>query len=160
MLERIVGICLLSLVAVITMSCSSLRSEHYVGEVDGADMEEMDKETIWQFGEDVFYLRAKDEKTFVAATLEWDSKKKRFHASHSEIVLGELDDWMFLSVKGEDEEHYTIARIAPLTDEHMALYTIDRKSELDKYVLENVKQIFDTKIGGSITAIKGFEDDE
>jgi hypothetical protein len=165
-------------------SCASLKSKHYVGEKESGAEKDLKKETIWQFQEKVYYVRAIDPQTLIASTLEWNDEKKKYEVKTSQIVISKLNENLFLNLKPEKEDLYTILRLSPSTDKIMAIFTVDSdiiqkhmkegrvkavkkgddfilelsKEQLDKYVQENINDLFNYKNAGIIKAIKGFKD--
>jgi len=168
------------------VSCASLKSKHYVGKKELGAEKDLKKETIWQFQEKVYYVRAVDPETLIASTLEWNDEKKKYEVKTSQIVISKLNENLFLNFKPEKEELYTILRFSPSTEQIMAVFTVDgdiiskhieegkvkavkkgddfilelTKEELDKYVKENLNELFDYKHSGIIKAIKGFKEEK
>lgn len=148
------------------MSCSELRSPHYVGEIVDIPKGDLGDESIWIVDEDTYTIRRTGSNTFVAATMVWNGKTDSYQAVTSPIVLSELDKHLFLQLKDGDE--YIILRAACSLDESIVLFTINEgaiaediaaghiaarkdkdniimecsKDEQDEYIQNNIDRIF------------------
>jgi hypothetical protein len=109
------------------ISCSTLKSPHYVGERQPAAEKDLADITVWKQGEDVYFVKRVDSNTLVAATLEWDSTVNDFSVRSFPFIVSKLDDHIFLNVK--DGELYSIFRVAGACDDNepstFLLFTID-----------------------------------
>lgn len=167
-------------------SCASLKSKYYVGEIEPIDEEEMIEESIWQYNDKVFFLRAIDSTTVIASSLDWRESEKAYKVITSQVVITTLDEHLFLNLKEEKEDLYTILRLIPSMDGEMVILTVDKekiekhikegrvkatkagddfilnltKKELDVYIRENLNDLFDYDVAGVIRPIKGFEEKE
>ncbi len=156
-------------------SCTKLKSNYYVGEKEKISTKDLKKETIWQYEDDVFKVRILDSLTVIASSLEWDDSKNEYKIVTFEVVYSRLGDDYFLNIK-EADELYTILRIAVSLDGTIAFFTVNKnqiendikqgivkaakrdsdyildinKKELDKYVSENINELFKIKTPGMI----------
>jgi hypothetical protein len=151
------------------ISCSTLKSPHYVGEQEPMSEKDLAEITVWENGDDVFFVKRVDSNILVAATLEWDSKINDFSVRSFPVIVSKLGDHMFLNVREDDL--YSIFRVAGACDDDepiFALFTIDpdkmkqdmadgkikarkekddvimecAKEEQDAYILENIDTMF------------------
>ena len=165
MIKMISTVKIILLSAVLT-SCSSLKSQYYVGEKMPISEEELSKESVWKFGDDVFHVQQVDTNTLIASTIEWDKENQKHTVSTRQLVLSELGDVIFLNIK--EDNLYTILRLVGGDDGSLVLLTVDSdkvekdiaegnikaekidhdiitncsKKELDQYVLENIQTLF------------------
>lgn len=159
----------LLIMGAVCVSCSTLKSPHYVGEQQPATEKELADITVWKQGEDVYFVKRVDSNTLVAATLEWDDKSSDFAVRSFPFIVSQLEDHLFLNVKAD--EFYSIFRMAGTCqdDQTLLLFTIDSdkmkqdiadgkikarrekdniimecsKEEQDAYILENFDTMFD-----------------
>ncbi|MEA3346863.1 MAG: hypothetical protein U9Q21_02100 [Candidatus Auribacterota bacterium] len=174
------------IISLFLTSCASLKSKHYVGIKEPIEKEDLEEESIWQFEDKVFYVRALDPATAIASSLKWDDSKKEYKIITTQVVLTKLDEHLFLNLKGEKEDLYTILRLTGSMDGTMIIFTVDdeeiekhikegkvkaikkgdnfilelTKEELDSYVRENLNNLFDYDIAGIIKPLKGFKEKE
>lgn len=150
----------------VLVSCSELRSPHYVGEVVEIMEEDLGRESAWVMDEELYWIRRTGSNSFVAATMEWNRKTETYEARTAPILLTQLDDHLYLQLKEDDE--YIILRAACSQDESLILFTIKKdiiekdvqegkirarisgnkitlecsKEEQDEYIRDNVERIF------------------
>ena len=118
---KAIGLLILSTACV---SCSILKSPHYVGEQEAIREEDLASETVWMQGDDVYFVKRVDSNTVVAATLDWDAKANNFRIRSYPIILSSLGEYSFLNVK--EDENYSIFRVIGTDDEEtLLLFTID-----------------------------------
>ncbi|MCP3898755.1 MAG: hypothetical protein GY707_03365 [Desulfobacteraceae bacterium] len=140
---RIIFSCIM--ISGILMSCSSLKSEHYVGEKLPIH-ELLQKESIWQFKDTVFYVRTGgDSHEFVttATALQWNELKNKYDIKTSKIVLTKLpnkdvdvDDSRFLNLKNDKDDLYTILRLIPANnDKDLIIFTVN-DNVIEKHIKE------------------------
>lgn len=148
------------------ISCSTLHSPYYVGEISDISEEDLAEESIWVMDEDTYTIRRTGSNSFVAATMEWNSNTKEYNAHTSPILLTELDDHLFLNI--QDDDGYLIIRAVCSLDESLVLFTIDKdkieqdikskklkaredgdhifmecsKEEQDEYIRNNIETMF------------------
>jgi hypothetical protein len=169
------------------MSCgTSLKSPHYVGIKEPADVKGLNKETIFTFEDDVFYVRAVDPNNIIASSLRWDAAEKEYKVDTFPIVLTILGKSRFLNLPDKSTGLYTIYRLIPSMDGSLILFAADRhnmtkhikegrikateednsfileitKEDLDKYVLDNLNEIFDYSCAYIIKPLKGIKEEE
>ena len=156
-------------------SCNQLKSKYYIGEKETIPMKELKSETIWQFGDDVFYLRILDSLNVIASSLEWQESDKEYKVKTFEVIFTNLDEAKFLNVKGEDGM-YTLLRMVGADDGTIVFFTVNEefmkneikqgqvrakedgsdyildisKQELDNYVAKNINDLFSIKTPGII----------
>jgi hypothetical protein len=163
-------------------SCTTLKSEHYVGTKETIPVQEIKKETIWQYEDAVYYVRVLDSLNAIASTLEWDENNKRYQVQTFEVVVTSLGDDKFLNIKGEDRL-YTILRMAGAMDGTIVFFTVNeeqinedirrgivkatkknsefilemRKAELDQYIAKNIDHLFNVRSPGIIKPLVEIE---
>lgn len=158
-------------IGAVCISCSTLKSPHYVGEQQPATEKDLGDITVWKQGEDVYFVKRVDSNTLVAATLQWNDKSNDFAVRSFPFIMSTLDDHMFLNVRNSDL--YSIFRVAGACDDDESptylLFTIDddkmeqdmadgkiqarkvgddiimecTKEEQDAYILEHIHTMFD-----------------
>jgi hypothetical protein len=160
-----------------------MKSKYYVGQKEPIDGKDIEKDSIWQVMDNVFYLRVIDPETLKASTLEWNASRNRYETKTFEVVLTKLDEHFFLNLKKENEELYIILRMSA-SPQGMALFTVKdkkiekdmkegklkalkkgkydfilqlTKEELDNYVRQNMNELFDYDSPGIIKPLKGFK---
>ena len=161
------------LLSTMLSSCSSLKSQYYVGEKQPITEEDLKEESIWKIGEDVFNVRVVDTNTVIASSMKWDERTNKHIVSSSQLVLSELGHTKFLNVK--DDDLYTILRLVGGSDgDSFAFLTVDAhkverdiaegkvkahkegsdiimdgsKEELDAYIQENINTLFSVEGAG------------
>ncbi len=90
---RIVGnifCCILT--STFLVSCSSLKSEHFVGERAPMLDTQVTEVTLWEFDDKVFFVNVVDPSTLIASTMQWNKTKKEHEILKSKVVLTELKD--------------------------------------------------------------------
>ena len=151
------------------ISCSTLKSPHYVGEQEPMSEKDLADITVWENGDDVFFVKRVDSNTLVAATLEWDGDINNFTVRSFPFIVSALGDHMFLNVREGDL--YSIFRVAGACSDDepiFALFTIDddkmkqdiadgkikarkekddiimecTKEEQDAFIMENIDKVF------------------
>ncbi len=182
MLKPLVRFICCILISVSLVSCSSLKSEHYVGELFTAANEKVKDTSVWEFDDKIFFVNVVDPSTLIASTMEWNETKKEHEIIKSKIVLTELEDpdAYFLNFKEGSEGLHTIVLLLPTKNERDYLvYTVNEdtiekhikegkvkavkkgndyilklsKNELDKYVRENFHTLFSLGGAGIIKAM-------
>ena len=175
------------LISLFLTSCgTSLKSTHYVGVKEPVDEKELNQETLWTFEDNVFHVRAVDPNRIIASSLRWDEAEKEYKVETFPIVLTSLDKYTFLNLPGKAAELYTIYRVIPSTDGSVILFTADKenmtkhikegkikaiekdnsfilemtKEDLDKYVLDNLNEVFDYSSAHIIKPLKGIKETE
>lgn len=173
------------LMCLFLMSCgTTLKSNHYVGIQEPVDEKELNKETIWTFQDEIFYVRAVDPNKIMASSLSWDSSENEYKVVTFQVVLTSLDKYTFLNLKDENSASYSIYRVIPSTDGALVVFTADKgnmkrhadegkikaierdnsfiiestKEDLDDYVLNNVNEIFDYSRAHIIKPLKGLKE--
>ena len=185
-MNNVLNTALLLLLCLGITSCSSLKSVHYVGEKEPSKGIGFNEETIWQFDKEVYYVRSTGPESIVASTLDWDEKNKQYVVSTYHIVVSKLNETYFLNAKKEGDEYYTILLLSPSVEQMFSVFSVDgkildkhietgkikaskrnreyildvTKDELDRYIQENVKELFDFKNSGIIKPIKGFREEK
>ncbi len=172
------------------VSCSTLQSEYYVGELspwkDRGEETPTEKQSIWQSGETVFFVHAEPDETkpMLASTMIWNGETQQYEIKSSELIMGKLDDAVFLNVREAGDGLYTILRIAPTTEDGVfVFFTVNTetikdlaaaagipleesgnnyvlkpnggKAELDKFVGEHMNDLFSYSGAGTIKWISG-----
>ncbi|MDA3798393.1 MAG: hypothetical protein PF692_04855 [Kiritimatiellae bacterium] len=166
MIRNVLISSIITLLALVSVSCTSFKSKNYVGKRQFISESELTKDSIWQVGDNVFCVRIVDTNTLAASSMKWDEKSKQHALSKYELVLSTLGEYAFLNVK--DGEQYTILRLIGASGDSFVLMTVDpekveadiaagrikahkdnsdfiadcSKEELDKYVLDNIKTLF------------------
>jgi hypothetical protein len=182
MLRSIKTVLSCMMISVSLVSCSSLKSEHYVGELLPAADEEIVDASLWEFDNQVFFVNVIDSSTLAASTLRRNKEKKEHEIIKSKIILTELEKpgAYFLNMKESTEDLYTILLLVPTKSEKAYLvYTVDNdiikkhikegkvkavqkgndyilqlsKEELDKYIGENIETIFTLGNAGIVKAL-------
>jgi hypothetical protein len=175
------------LMCLFLMSCgTSLKSNHYVGVKEPIDEKELNKESIWTIEDSIFYARAVDPNKIIASSLRWDEAEKEYKVETFQIVFTSLGKYAFLNLPDKDTGLYTIYRLVPSTDGSVILFAADKenmkkhikegkikaiekdgsfilettKEGLDKYVLDNLNEIFDYSSANIIKPLKGFKDNK
>ncbi len=124
---------LCTMVSLVLVSCSSLKSEHYVGE-QVPIQEDLAQESIWQFEDQIFYVRGQGMEnpgTMTAWTLNWNESENRYEVIESRVVVTQLKlkdsrALLFLNLKEEKDDLYKIFRLIPSTNEQDAIiFTVD-----------------------------------
>jgi hypothetical protein len=170
------------MISVFLVSCSSLKSEHYVGELSPAADEKVKDTSVWEFDDTIFFVNIVDSSTLIASTMKWNKAKKEHEIIKSKVILTELKgpNAYFLNFKEGSEDLYTILLLAPTKNEKDYLvYTVNEdtikkhinegkvkaikkggdyilklsKEELDKYVRENFYTLFSLGGAGIIKAM-------
>ena len=175
MKSRMIKSARLLLIAVsgLLAGCNTLKSEYYPGTKAVIKDADIERESIWTFNEEAYYVHMIGSNDFVAATLNWNEQTQTYEAESFPIVLSVLDkEEHFLSVKGDDGL-YSILRAIPACDttDTWVLYCIDgdvlkehihagqvkadkkndtytlqgSKAEQDLYLRENYEQLFPAK---------------
>lgn len=151
-------------------SCSVLKSAYYAGKIEPVSEEVLAEESIWLCNNEAYYLRRDESNSFIAATLEWDTKGGTYVVKSFPVVWTSLDDHTFLNIK--EGALYTILRAAVLgndtSSEGLALFTVDKnrmqqaiesgsvkaridghhvilegsKQEQDEYIKNNLRSVF------------------
>ncbi|MCK5543209.1 MAG: hypothetical protein KAI40_11010 [Desulfobacterales bacterium] len=143
MIKIIVKLFCCTMISLFLVSCSSLKSEHYVGQKLPIH-EELEEESIWQFEDKVFYVRVvspANSPIITASSLQWNKLKNKYEIKTSQVTVTELkiddaDDSLFLNLKEEKEGLYTILRLIPSSsDKDMVIFTVD-KGTIKKHIKE------------------------
>lgn len=150
-LFRLVGCTIICLAIV---SCSSMKSEHFVGEKIPIQ-EELEEESIWQFEDKVFYVRtlgSGESATITASSMQWNKSKKKYEIETSQVVMTELDmggadDAYFLNLKDTKNGLYTILHlIGASNNRDMIFFTVDSET-MKKHIQDGKVKAVDTKDG-------------
>jgi hypothetical protein len=162
-------------------SCTKLKSKHYVGEREILATKEYEKESLWHYEDDAFYLRIIDSTTVVSSYLEWNDSKKEYEVVTMEVVPTKMGEDYFLNLK-ESDGLYNILRMISTSDGSIAFFGVDDKkldkdieegriavtkkdsdyiidlgkAELDKYVSENIHELFKIQTAGLIRPLTKF----
>jgi len=171
----------LVLFVLLVSSCTKLKSKHYVGEREILTTKEYEKESIWQYEDDVFYVRIIDSTTVIASSLEWKDSKKGYEVVTMEVVTTKIGKDYFLNLK-EPDGLYNVLRIISTSDGSIVFLGVDDKkldkdieedrikvtkkdsdyiidldkSELDTYVSENINELFKVQTAGLIKPLTKF----
>lgn len=163
-------------------SCAKLKSYHYVGEKEKIPTDELKTETIWQYEDDVFYVRILDSLNVIVSSLEWDKSIQGYKVINYDVVFTKLGDDSFLNIK-EADGYYNILRMAGSEDGTIVFFTANekqlekdmkqgvikatksesefildiKKQDLDKYVSENINRLFKVKTPGIIKPLVSIE---
>ncbi len=124
-------------VSVGAVSCTRFKARHYAGEKVFLTEAEISEETVWEVGDQVYFVRLVEGGMLTAATLEWDQKKNAYAMRTHEIVSSKLGDHTFLNVK--EGGYYTILRVVGAGDDTLVLLTVD-KDKLEKDMAEGSLQ--------------------
>jgi hypothetical protein len=130
-----------------------MKSKYYVGQKEPIDGKDIEKDSIWQVMDNVFYLRVIDPETLKASTLEWNASRNRYETKTFEVVLTKLDEHFFLNLKKDMKEGKLKALKKGKYDFILQL----TKEELDNYVRQNMNELFDYDSPGIIKPLKGFK---
>jgi len=133
MVKRIFTLLCCLVVCVGAISCTRFKARHYAGEKVFLTEAEISEETIWEVGDQVYFVRLVEGGILAAATLEWDAKKNAYAMQTYELVSSKLGDHTFLNVK--DGDYYTILRVVGAGDDTLVLLTVD-KDKLEKDMAE------------------------
>jgi len=159
-------------------SCSTMKSEHYVGEKIPVQ-EDFAEESIWQFEDTVFYVRtlgSGESATITASSLLWNKSEKKYKVKTAQVIItkletGDTDESYFLNLKDEKEGLYTILHLVPSTNERdMVFFTIDTGTmrdhitegkikaveQKDAFILKCSKEELDNYIRENLTEIFDF----
>jgi len=137
MVNRVLALFCCFVLSLSAISCTSFKSRHYAGEKVALTQEDISPETVWQVGDDVFFVRLVDDGTLVAASLIWEEKKSAFAIRTYQLVPSMIGDHHFLNVK--DGEYYTILRFMGAGEDALVLLTVD-KDKLKKDMADGVLQ--------------------
>jgi hypothetical protein len=169
-----------AIVSLFAVSCTSLKCKNYVGTKEPIKESDLNTESIWQFNDTIFFVRVVDQMGTVSG-LEWDESKKEYQVRKSNFILSKLDEHYFLNFMDGKDDLYTILRVSSLTDDTIAIFTVDKekierhikegkvkatkkedsfildltKEELDNYMRNNLNDIFNYDAGGLLKQIKG-----
>ncbi len=127
------------IIAMFLVSCSSLKSEHYVGELASFANEKVKDVSVWEFDDEIFFVNVVDSSTLVASTMEWNETKKEHVIIRREIILTELKEdphAYFLNLKEGNENLYTILLLAPTLNERDYLVHTINKDTIKKHIKE------------------------
>ena len=167
-----------TMISLFLVSCSSMKSEHYVGKKIPIQ-EELEEESIWQFEDKVFYVRtigSEDSATITASALQWNKSKKKYEVEIFQVALTQLeinnsDDALFLNLKDDKDGLYKIFRLSPSTNEKdMVIFTIDTEvikkhiqegkvkavKEEDGFLLKLTKEELDDYVRNNVNEIFDF----
>jgi hypothetical protein len=174
-------VCLLILVLLVSSS-TKLKSKHYVGEREILSTKEYEQESLWQYEDDAFYVRIVDSTTVIASYLEWNDTIKEYNVVTMEVVPTKIGEDHFLNLK-ETDGLYNILRMIGTSDGSVAFFGVDEKkldkdiedgrikvsknnegdyipeldkAELDKYVSENINELFKIQTAGLIRPLTKF----
>jgi len=171
----------LVLFVLLVSSCTKLKSAHYVGEREILTTKEYEKESIWQYEDDVFYARIIDSTTVIASSLEWNNSKKEYEVVTMEVIPTKIGENYFLNLK-EADGLYNVLRMISTSDGSIAFFGVDDekldkdmeegrikatkddndyileldKAELDVYISENINELFKIKTAGLIKPLTRF----
>jgi hypothetical protein len=166
--------------ALFLSSCTKLKSEFYVGEKEKIPSKEVKTESIWQYEDEVFYVRILDSLRVIASSLEWEDSTNEYKVVTYDVVFTKLGDDSFLNIK-EKDGLYNILRFVSSADGTIAFFGLDKKQlegdmkqgiveatekdsdyildlnkkELDTYVSENINNLFKVKTPGIIKPLAG-----
>jgi len=164
-------------------SCSQMRSKYYVGEKEKIPTGEVKKETIWQYEDDVYYVRVLDSLNVLASSLEWNGSVKEYRVKNYDVVFSKLKGYSFLNIKLGEDGLYTIFRMVMSEDGIIAFFIVNEerlkkdmeqgiikatekdsefvmelnKNDLDNYVSENINELFKIKTPGIIKPLFSIE---
>jgi predicted P-loop ATPase/GTPase len=149
-------------------SCSSLQSPCIIGEKVIFPESAVGTETVWEVDDEIYHIRIISTNAIAGAVVEWDSESQTHKTTTGELVLSELNGKQFLNYKEDDLYH--IHRIVPSGNDSIVFLSIDAeemkkhistgrvesekgstyflkgtKEEIDKFISENVKAIFDSE---------------
>ena len=130
---------LLLCAAFLFQSCTELRSPHYVGEIQQPLKldDNLEAESIWQFGKDIYHAGLADSVNVVVSGLEW-KKETKGHILHTfDLLVTRLNDEAFFNIMNEGDSLYSIYRVTGTHPENgdIALLTLNKDS-LDKVIKE------------------------
>ncbi len=144
-----------TMVSLFLVSCSSLKSEHYVGEKEKSIHGELQEESIWRFEDKVFYVRAKgtgDSATITVSSLVWSVTKQKYEVKTAQVVITSLesankdkDKSLFLNIKDTKDGLYKIFCLVPSTNnKDMVIFTIDSLA-IEKHIKEGKVKAIEKK---------------
>ena len=116
--------CLLAVSIGIT-SCSGLKSKYYVGEQLDISEDDLAQESVWEYGDNTYYVRRTGSNTYVMATLEWNEDKGDYTVNSYPVVPSKLGEHLFLNIKGLD--YYMIFRVALAGENELILFRADKE---------------------------------
>ena len=178
MFKLIIKLFCTAIISLSFSSCSTMKSEHYVGEKIPVQ-EDFAEESIWQFEDTVFYARTLgpgESATITASSLIWNKSEKKYKVKTAQVVItklktGDTGESYFLNLKDEKEGLYTILHLVPSTNERdMVFFTIDTGTmrdhinegkikaveQKDEFILKCSKEELDNYIQGNLTEIFDF----
>ncbi len=184
MLKALLKLFQLTAAMIILASCTSIKSEHYVGKIEPISDKEIGEETIWQFDDEVFHVKILSSEKAVGSQLKWNKEANKYETEDYDIIISKIGDALFLNIKKQNEKLYTILRLSPTVSDEIVLFSVDKdvltkhiaegklkatakdkhtytlemtKEELDNYMTEHMNTIFDFNASEIIKPIKAFK---
>ncbi len=153
-----ITVALFSLTLLFVCSCTSFRATDFPGQPVELDADEVSEDTVWTLDDQVYHVRRIDDSArFVVSMVEWDDETGSHRLSSQQVVLSELGDTRFLSIK--DGDHYVILRLlvgadgrtmmlatldSEALEERIESGTLDATEDEDGILFEGTKEELDT----------------
>jgi hypothetical protein len=168
-------------------SCTELKSPHYVGVIQEPMelAENLERESIWVFNEEVYYIRITDSTNIIFSRVNWNQSKNDYVVNSLPMLITRLGNNYFMNIKNESDSLYSIYRISGIIPEEGSIaflsmnkdsldnlitttgisvtksessYTLDMpKDDLDRFMQNHVNRIFPFANVGIIKNIAGFK---
>jgi hypothetical protein len=179
MIKRILSLTFAALLCISALSCTSMKSRHFVGQKKILAENELSQESVWKMGKDVFLVRRLDDSKLIVSSMGWDKKTQAYSVASYPLVVSELGEYTFLNIK--DGDLYTILRLVGAEGDAVVLLTVDKdkletdietgqieaykddhafifsgsKAALDRYIQTNIDTLFSLEAVGIAELISG-----
>jgi hypothetical protein len=179
MIKRILSLACAAVICLSALSCTSMKSRHFVGQKKVLAENELSQESVWQMDKEVFIVRRLDDGRLIVSSMDWDKKTQAYAVVSYPLVVSELGKYTFLNIK--DGDLYTILRLVGTEGDAVVLLTVDKdkletdieagridaykddhdfifsgsKAALDRYIQTNIDTLFSLEAVGVAELISG-----